>query len=33
MRRRLIAALVTTLPRCPCCAAPTIRKQQQRKNL
>jgi hypothetical protein len=22
MRRRLIAALVRTLPRCPCCSAP-----------
>ena len=32
MRRRLIAALVKTLPRCPCCAAP-IKKQSRSKHL
>jgi SRSO17 transposase len=32
MRRRLIAALVKTLPRCPCCAAP-IKKQSRSKFL
>ena len=31
MRRRLIAALVRTLPRCPCCSAPMTR-HQRRKN-
>jgi SRSO17 transposase len=30
MRRRLITALVRTLPRCPCCAAPTVRREQRR---
>jgi len=32
MRRRLIAALVSTLPRCPCCAEP-IRRPAPRRNL
>src|SRR6266702_4661113 len=32
MRRRLIVALATTLPRCPCCAAPIGRRSGQ-KNL
>ena len=31
MRRRLIAALVRTLPRCPCCSAPMTR-HPRRKN-
>jgi hypothetical protein len=31
MRRRLIAALVRTLPRCPCCSAPMTR-HLRRKN-
>ena len=29
MRRRLIAALVSRLSRCPCCAAPIARQQAQ----
>ena len=32
MRRRLVAALVKTLPRCPCCAAPIVRRSRP-KNL
>ena len=30
MRRRLIAALVGTLPRCPCCSAPMPRHSRRR---
>ena len=30
MRRRLIAALVRTLPRCPCCTAPIVRQERPR---
>ncbi|MFZ1885762.1 MAG: hypothetical protein WAU53_19705, partial [Rhodoplanes sp.] len=32
MRRRLVAALVKTLPRGPCCAAPIVRRSRP-KNL
>jgi len=30
MRRRLAVALVATLSRCPCCAAPIARKTARR---